>query len=242
MAAEDQRERVGPTAAPSRLIDLTVFDDERTAGAPGEEVAGGLLTGHASRTPATAVAPVERLPTATRPRGLGVRVALVTTLLLTVAVGLAVVGFRRAEAWRQIALAQVERGTLLEERLDEAAAVVAQAEEAAAVAVEERDAAITAGERVSGQLGTSEQDVAALEQRLAVLASDKARLEDELAIAGRTRTASVDADELVLRCVQNIDAWLDRAPAAGEADPWQQWADEVTTWQWACDQATAGIR
>jgi hypothetical protein len=252
VAADDRGEPSSRGELRERVIDLTVFDDA-SVGAVREDPAAAPMwtTGFGAAgvaKPAAGVGPPTP-PSAVRAEpgrpawggALVSRVAVpVLVALLVVATAVAVVGFRRAAAWRDVALDQVDRGALLEQRMEEAADVVARAEDAAAAAAAQRDAALAARAEAAGQLGTSEQDVAALEQRLAVLANDKARLEDDLAVAGGTQIV-VEPDESLVRCVQNIGAWLDRAPQGRDAEPWSRWSEEAATWRATCDQSAVAI-
>ena len=241
MASHDRRDVPVSTDVPrspeptERIIDLTGAEAQPAWWAEAERSWTVDLAGSERRTG----------PHPSRPRRrprLAVGVAALALLLLTVVGAVALVNHRRGAQWREIALQQAERGALLEERLEDAAAVVADVEAAMSSTAADRDAARAALEEVGGRLGTSEQDVAALEQRLAVLASDKARLEDELALAGQARRDAAEADELLVQCVQNVGEWLERAPEADGDEGWRRWADEAATWEALCDRATTAVR
>lgn len=89
----------------------------------------------------------------------------------TVAVVLAIANFAIGMQWRSVAVAA-------EDRAVRAAADVAAKQQAVVVAREAREVAELRREAMAKQLAVSEADVAALESRVATLASDKARAED----------------------------------------------------------------
>jgi uncharacterized small protein (DUF1192 family) len=155
---------------------------------------------------------------------------------------LSVVSYRWGNAWRDIALEQRQRGEALEQQLTAATQAVTEADRMVMRARRARDTAAAAHDAAAGQLGVSEEDVADLEARIAALANEKARLEDEAAVAGEVRQVSARGDAALMRCVTDVEAWLARAPADGAAAAWRLWSGEATAWQGECDAALAASR
>lgn len=155
-----------------------------------------------------------------------------------VAATFAVVSYDRGMTWQEIALEQQARGDALELRVEQAAEQVTTSNMTVDQVGETLAAAEAARQAASGQLDTSEGDVVALEKRVAALASEKARLEDELTVTGQAVQADAQHTVAVRQCVGAINAWLDRSPVDGQVASWQLWANEAGTWKATCDTAT----
>ena len=170
--------------------------------------------------------------------GTGWKVLALFAVLATIVVSvLAFVSYERGMTWRDLALQQQARGQALELRIEEATRVVRESDTAVERAQETLAAAEAAREAANGQLGTSEGDVAALEERVVALAGEKARLEDELAVAGEAVQADVHSNAALRQCVAAIRAWLERSPVDGQSASWALWADEAAGWESTCDAA-----
>lgn len=177
----------------------------------------------------------------------------VLAVALAVAAGVvAGVTARRGEQWRQIAVEQRDRATALRAQVQDATAAVVAAEEVARAADIARREAEAARDAADGQLGARQQDVVALEERVAALAAEKARLEDRLVVAGDSRRLTSSADSALVSCVQQVESWLARAPAtptaddgtapAPDVDALAAWSSEAPAWRASCAEALAAAR
>ena len=175
-----------------------------------------------------------------RRRGMIVGTLLVVCIIMLAA--LATVSYRRGTAWRDIALDQRARGAALEQQLTAAREAVARADASVEAARAARDAAVAANEEATGRLRVSEQDVAELEARIAQLASEKARLEDDVAVAGRLSQSGASVEAALTGCVMDVQAWLAVAPHGHPADRWEAWSRDGDRLRQNCDAALASTR
>lgn len=213
--------------ATQRVIDLAGLERERARRA-GER--DWSTDAPEPARPATADRPAAR-----RSMRVATVVAVVAVLCLAVTSVVAVTGYQRGMAWRDTALQQQARAERLAAQVIAADADVRAASKAVAAAESARDAAVARQEAAAGRLEGSEDDVATLEARIAALAGEKARLEDELAIAGEAVRATSAADGAVRRCVTSLDRWLSAAPAGGDAGAWRAWAGRSPVDAAVCD-------
>lgn len=228
-ARTDVSPDVDPDVATERVIDLAGLERRRDRQAA--DRGWSTDAAHADRPDADR----PDAPDARRPGRRAAVVAVVAVLLLAVMSVVAVVGHQRGTAWRATALEQQARADGLRDQVVAADADVRAAAEAVAAAESTREAAVTRQEAASGQLEGSEDDVAALEARIAALAGEKARLEDELVIAGEAvRASSVDGGA-VRRCIEELDGWLAAAPQSADGTAWQVWAGRSPVNAPVCD-------
>lgn len=222
-----------PTREPApHVIDLAGLERARSAGdgSRPEPVRGrGPRTGDAGPG-----GPSHRAGRRTRVVAVAGVVALAVTSVL------AVVSWQRGIDWRDVALAQQARADDLAAQLRAADADVRAAADAVDAARVARDAAVAEQQAASGRLDSSESDVVELERRIAALAGEKARLEDELAIAGAavragSGSAASGGTTGTAACLRSLDAWLAAAPDGDGPAAWQDWVDRSPVSSPSCD-------
>jgi hypothetical protein len=148
-----------------------------------------------------------------------------------VAVVLAITNFAIGMQWRSVALDAQDRAV-------RATADVAAKQQAVIVAREARDVAELRREAMARQLAVSEADVAALEARVAALASDKARAEDYGAVTRvasnvRVRTLQKQLDSCIAQIAALRAALRVNAPESAVLD------ETANAAQAACEQVGA---
>jgi len=159
------------------------------------------------------------------------RVGMGVAAVALVAVVLAVTNFTIGMQWRAVALDAQDRTV-------QATADVAAKQQAVVVAREARDVAELRREAMARQLAVSEADVAALEARVAALASDKARAEDYGSVTragskARVRTLQKQLDSCIAQIAALRAALRVEAPASAVLD------ETASAAQAACEQVGA---
>jgi hypothetical protein len=159
------------------------------------------------------------------------RIGIALGAVALVAVALAIVNFAVGMQWRSVALAAQDRAAL-------AAADAAAKQQAVRVAREARDVAELRREAMAKQLAVSEADVAALEARVAALASDKARAEDygtvtRASSSGRLRALKAQLDSCITQIAALRTSLRLDDPASTALD------EEASAAQASCEQAGA---
>lgn len=235
MAADGRSWRRTRAQDDDRVIDLTVFDR------PDGHAAKPSWTVDLSRAEAEPW-PAGSRGSAAAPSRRWILVASVATVAALLLAAAAILSYRRGSTWRDTAIEQRARGMALEERLESAGQAVIDAESAVERARAAREAALAARDAAAGRLGASEQDVVELEARIARLATEKARLEDEAAVAGQLRQTTAVGDAALARCVTDVRGWLAAAPHGAEVPAWEEWSAQAGAWETACDAALRAAR